>query len=96
MDKDAAWSISPDVRATYSEDGAFLLDTKDEFYYRLDKPGAQIWITIETSPSGIAFDDILDVLETHFDVSRNKLAVDLCVHLQRLHVLGFIETYRET
>ena len=73
MDKDAAWSISPDVRATYSEDGAFLLDTKDEFYYRLDKPGAQIWITIETSPSGIAFDDILDALETHFDVSRTSL-----------------------
>jgi len=76
--------------------GVLLLDMEDHFYYSLDRLGAQIWITIETSPSGIAFDDILDALETHFDAPRNQLADDLCVRLQRLRALGFIETLRKT
>jgi len=47
--------------------GVLLLDIEDHFYYSLDRLGAQIWITIETSLSGIAFDGILDAIETHFD-----------------------------
>ncbi len=74
--------------------GVLLLDIEDHFYYSLDRLGAQIWITIETSPSGMAFDDILDALETHFDGPRNQLADYLRVRLQRLHFLGFIETQR--
>lgn len=73
-----------------------LLDVEDHFYYSLDRLGAQIWITIETSPSGIVFDDILDVLETHSDAPRNQLAGDLLVRLQRLRALGFIETLHKT
>ena len=76
--------------------GVLLLDMEDHFYYSLDRLGSQIWITIETSPSGIAFDDILHALETHFDASRNQLADDLCVRLQRLRALGFIEMLRKT
>jgi len=76
--------------------GVLLLDMEDRFYYSLDRLGAQIWITIETSPSGIAFDAILDVLETDFDASRNQLADDLRVRLQRLCALGFIESLRKT
>jgi len=76
--------------------GVLLLDMEDHFYYSLDRVGAQIWITIETSHSGIAFDDILDVLETHFDAPRNQLADDLRVRLQRLSALGFIEMLRNT
>ena len=53
--------------------GVLLLDVEDHFYYSLDRLGAQIWITIETSPSGIAFDDILDALETHFAAPRIAL-----------------------
>ena len=79
-----------------SKDGVFLLDLADEFCYGLDALGAQIWITIETSPSGIAFDDILDVLEAHFDFPRSRLADDLRYKLQRLHTLGFIEKLRKT
>ena len=90
------WKICPNIQSSLGTDGAFLLDTKDKFYYGLDKLGAQIWITIETSPSGIAFEDILDALETRFDVPRNLLGDDLSAHLQRLHGLGFIETSRET
>jgi hypothetical protein len=76
--------------------GVLLLDMEDHFYYTLDRLGAQIWITIETSPSGVAFDDILDVLETHFDAPRNRLADDLRVRLQRLRALGFVEMLRKT
>jgi len=77
-------------------DGVFLVDLDDEFCYGLDALGAQTWITIETSPSGIAFDDILDALETHFDSPRNQLADALRFQLQRLHALGFIEKLRKT
>ncbi len=76
--------------------GVLLLDMEDHFYYSLDRLGSQILITIETSPSGIAFDDILDALETHFDAPRNQLADDLRVRLQRLRGLGFIEMLRKT
>src|SRR5260370_16913506 len=76
--------------------GVLLLDMEDHFYYSMDRLGAQMWITIETSPSWIAFDDILDALETHFDAPRNQLADELRVRLQRLHALVFIETLRKT
>jgi hypothetical protein len=77
-------------------DGVFLVDLDDKFCYGLDALGAQTWITIETSPSGIAFDDILDALETHFDSPRNQLADALRFQLQRLHALGFIEKLSKT
>jgi len=94
--KTVRWKACSTIQASVSNDGVFLLDLADEYCYGLDALGAQIWLTIENSPSGIAFDDILDVLEAHFHSPRNKLAEDLRFQLQRLHALGFIETLRKT
>ncbi len=89
--KNVRWKACLNIQSSVSDDGVFLVDLADEFCYGLDALGARIWITIETCPSGIAFDNILDVLETHFDSPRNQLAADLRYKLQRLHALGFIE-----
>jgi hypothetical protein len=93
--KSDLWKICSNIRSSMDSNGALLLDMEDHFYYSLDRLGAQIWITIETSPSGIAFDDLLDAVETHFDTPRNQLADDLRDRLQRLRALGFIETLRK-
>ncbi len=94
--KSDLWKICPNIRSSMDSNGVLLLDMEDHFYYSLDRLGAQIWITVETSPSGIAFDDILDALETHFGGPRNQLADDLRARLQQLRALGFIETLRKT
>jgi len=67
------WKICSNIRSSMDSNGVLLLDLEDHFYYSLNRLGAQIWITIETSPSGIAFDDILDALETHFAAPRIAL-----------------------
>jgi len=38
----------------------------------LNELAARVWATIETSPSGIAAEDIVDVLEMHFGVLREE------------------------
>ena len=93
--KSDLWKICSNIRSSMDSNGVLLLDMEDHFYYSLDRLGAQIWTTIETSPTGIAFDDILDALETHFDTPRNQLADDLRVRLQQLRALGFIEMLRQ-
>lgn len=85
------WKACSNIKSSVSSDGVFLVDQADEFCYGLDTMGAQVWITIESSPCGIASEDILDALETHFNSPRNQLADSLHFHLQRLHALGFIE-----
>lgn len=92
----ARWKARSNIKSSVSSDGVFLLDPDDEFSYGLDPLGAQIWITIESSPLGIRFDHILDALETHFDYPRNRLAEELSFQLQRLHALGFVEKLRKT
>ncbi len=41
------WMISPDVRSTYTEDGAVLLDIKKGVCYGLNPTAARVWGTIE-------------------------------------------------
>ena len=79
--KNHRWKACSNIQSSVSKDGVFLVDQADEFCYGLDAVGAQVWITIESSPSGIRFDDILDALETHFNSSRDKLSNDLSSQL---------------
>ncbi len=55
-DIDEKWAISPNVRTTYSEDGAVLLDIKKGVCYSLNPVASRIWLTIESCPSGITLD----------------------------------------
>jgi len=50
--------ISPEVRATYSEDGAVLLDINKGLCYSLDGVAALLWVTIEGSSAGISLEGI--------------------------------------
>jgi hypothetical protein len=94
--KNVLWKVCSNIRSSMGSDGVFLVDLDDEFSYGLDALGAQIWITIETSPSGIAFYDILAALESHFNTPPNELGDALRFQLRRLHALGFIEKLCKT
>src|SRR6266404_8480459 len=52
-DPNAVWLVSPDVRSTYSEDGAVLLDIQKRLCYSLNPVAARVWSTVEASPSGV-------------------------------------------
>jgi hypothetical protein len=92
---DARWEISPDVRATYSEDGAVLLDIDKGLCYSLNVVGSRIWVTIESSP-GIHLKAIVDALQTHFQVPREELRMDTAEYLSSLLQKGLVHTNRGT
>ncbi len=87
----ATWRISREVRATYSEDGAVLLDINKGLCYGLNPVAARIWVTIETSQTGITLDDIVGALETQFEVPRHKLVNDIATYLSRLEHMGLVQ-----
>jgi hypothetical protein len=88
---DASWAISPNVRATYSEDGAVLLDIDKGLCYSLNPVAARVWGTIEASLAGITLDGIVDALETHFEVSRKQLEEDTSKCLHQWQGLGLVQ-----
>src|SRR5260370_36447621 len=87
----AAWRISPEVRTTYSEDGAVLLDISKGLCYSLNPVAARIWVTIETSQGGITLDCIVGALETHFKVPRRQLGGDIAEYLSKLEHMGLVQ-----
>lgn len=88
---DTRWNVSPDVRATYSEDGAVLLDIDKGLCYSLNVVGSQIWLTIESRP-GIGLEAIVDALETHFHVPREQLRADTMEYLGNLRQKGLLRS----
>jgi hypothetical protein len=91
VDKDAIWSISPDVRTTYSQDGAVLLDIQKGLCYSLNPVASRIWVTIESSQSGIDFKGLVEVLETHYKVPRERLENDITEYLSKLQEMGLVQ-----
>src|SRR5216683_2925868 len=87
-DPNAMWLVSPDVRSTYSEDGAVLLDIRKGLCYSLNLVGARMWLTIDASQTGITLDGILGALETHFEVPRCELESDAAEYLDKLERMG--------
>ena len=86
----AAWRISPEVRTTYSEDGAVLLDINKGICYSLNSVAAQIWVTVESSEAGVTIEDIVDAIETHFKVPRQELKCDTAECLNKLQRMGLV------
>ena len=89
-DSNVSWSVSPDVRSTYSEDGAVLLDINQGLCYSLNAVAARIWVTIEASQTGITLEGIVGALESHFKVPRQELETDTADHLDKLERMGLI------
>ena len=90
-DSNAMWLVSPDVRSTYSEDGAVLLDIRKGLCYSLNPVAARIWSTVEASPSGVDLRGLVDVMETYYKVSRELLERDIAEHLSKLEQIGLVQ-----
>jgi len=90
VNKDAAWLISPDVRATYSEDGAVLLDIRRGSATALIKLpheyGSQWNRARRNRPPWL-----VDVMETHYKVSREQLQGDIAEYLSKLEQMGLVQ-----
>jgi len=90
-DANAMWLVSPDVRSTYSEDGAVLLDIRKGLCYSLNPVAARIWSTVEASPSGVDLRGLVDVMETHYTISREQLERDIDECLTKLENMGLVQ-----
>jgi hypothetical protein len=84
------WAISPDVRPTYSQDGAVVLHIEQGRCYSLNLVAAQILLAIESSPNGISLDGIVGAVETRFEGRPPEFADDIaeCVaELQQMELI---------
>ncbi len=84
------WTVSSHVRATYTADGAALLDIDKGMFYSLNEVGARIWVTIESSSTGITLESIVGALETHYQIPRQQLERDTTKCLENLHRMKLI------
>ncbi len=84
MDKDAVWLVAPDALATYTEDGAVLLDIDKGMCYSLNAVASRIWLAMESRPSGITLEGIVGVLEENFNIPREQLTRDVSEYLDNL------------
>ena len=87
----AKWLASLDVRSTYSEDGAVLLDIQKGLCYSLNPVAARVWSTVEASPSGVDLRGLVDVMETHYTVSREQLEHDVDGCLSKFENMGLVQ-----
>ena len=90
VDKDSLWLISPDALAMYTEDGAILLDIPKGICYSLDAVATQIWLAMESSPSGITLEGIVGVLEETLEIHREQLASDVSAFLDNLQRMSLV------
>ncbi len=87
----ARWLVSPDVRSTYSEDGAVLLDIRKGLCYSLNPVAARVWSTVEASPSGVNLRGLVDVMETHYKIPHERLESDVTEYLSKLEQMGLVQ-----
>ena len=90
-DSDAMWLVSPDVRSTYSEDGAVLLDIRKGLCYSLNPVAARVWSTVEASPSGVDLRGLVDAMETHYKIPHEQLESDIDECLSKLETMGLVQ-----
>ncbi len=86
------WSVSSSVRATFSEDGAVLLDIEKGICYSLNVVGMKVWQILESDGGTSAFKDIVDVLAPQFAIPREQLGEDIRTYLQELAKKRLIKT----
>jgi len=90
-DPNAKWLVSPDVRSTYSEDGAVLLDIQKGLCYSLNPVAARIWSTVEANPSGVDLRGLVDAMETQYEISHEQLERDIDECLSKLEDVGLLQ-----
>jgi len=85
------WTVSPCVRATYTEEGAALLDIEKGKVYSLNLIGSRIWQIIASDSGDSSAEDIVAVLSSEFHISREQLAKDVGAYLEELSKNHLIE-----
>ncbi len=70
------WAVSPNVRATIDADGGVLLDIRKGLRYNVNPVAARARSTVETSPSGIAPQGLVHVMEPS-PQGRHRLIVQI-------------------
>ena len=88
---DAVWLISPDALATYTQDGAVVLDVPKGICYSLNAVASRIWRAMESSPSGITLEGIVDMLKTDFEISHRELEGDTAECLDKMQRMGLLQ-----
>ena len=90
-DANGRWLVSPDVRSTYSEDGAVLLDIQKGLCYSLNPVAARVWSKVEASPSGVDLRGIVDAMATDYTISHEQLVGDIDECLMKLENMGLVQ-----
>ena len=90
-DKDVVWLISADALATYTDDGAVVLDIPKGICYSLNATASRIWFAMESSPSGITLEGIVGAIETHFEIPHQELEADTADCLDKLERMGLLQ-----
>jgi len=85
------WLISPGTLATYTEDGAVVLDIPKGLSYSLNDVGSRIRLAMESSASGITLEGIVRAIETRFEVPHQELEADTAECLDKLHRMGLLQ-----
>jgi Coenzyme PQQ synthesis protein D (PqqD) len=85
------WVVSPEVRCTYSEDGAVLLDIRKGLCYSLNPVAARIWSAVDGSPSGVDLHRLLDLMETHYKIPHEQLERDIDECLSKLESMELVQ-----
>ncbi len=89
-DKGTVWLISPNVLATYTDDGALVVNVPKEICYSLNHIASRIWLAMESSPSGITLEGIVGVLEETLEIPRERLASDVSKFLDNLQQMSLV------
>ena len=87
-----AWTVSPDVRSTQSEDGAVLLDIRQGLCFSLNVVGAKVWEKLEASQTGLTLSQLVGELAPVFAVPTDQLRTDLEHYLHELEAKALIRT----
>ena len=90
-DSNAMWLVSPDVRSTYSEDGAVLLDIRKGLCYSLNPVAARVWSAVEARPSGVDLHGLVDAIGTDYTIPPEQLECDVIEYLSKLEKMGLVQ-----
>jgi hypothetical protein len=87
MDLDTRLSIPPQVMSRPVGDETVLLDLESGIYFGLDGVGKRIWESID---KGLTLRDTVDVIETEYEVDKDKARADVIEFVRDLIERGLV------
>ena len=87
MDLDTRLSIPPQVMSRPVGDETVLLDLESGTYFGLDGVGKRIWESID---KGLTLRDTVDVIETEYEVDKDKARADVIEFVRDLIERGLV------